>query len=931
MKAMARRLRRLIGALLVAVCVAAPLHAETPSVELKGLQETTAALYKAGNYPAALAVAERAVPLVIGQYGAESEEAAIHYYSLGLIGEAGGTLAAAAEYFARSAAIREKVYGPDDAKTADALQKLGNVYVKLGQLGAAEQPLRRALKIRQELTGVGTPFTASPISDLAALSLARGDWPTALEGYREAIRLIIGQDTSRTILRAINEEEIGRQRETFVGLSRAAWQLRGSNSTLLEEAFAAGQLAAITSAGAALAKMTARLSAGDSDLGLRIRHLQDVTERILRLYDVDQKQLAGWSTVQRADPTYSALLAEYRAAAITLGRERAPAFKRQRELVTELTQLQRCVGKPEAAGCEESEIRRTAVAKELEELGTKNAAGSGAITALYARMEAAEQALPGYREFTSTRAALRNDIDNSEREARTARAGILAAFPRYSALAEPKPLTIAQAQGLLFEDEALIAILCGSEKSFVWAITRERADWAELGAGSGALTQAVARLRRGLDPLAQQNVEDAAGSRAGFDMLAAHDLYRQVLGPVAATFAAKRHLIIVPTGPLTSLPFQVLLTEQVKEAGPAPSATALRTAPWLIARHALSVLPTVPSLIALRQFAKTSRATKPYLGVGDPLLDGQQDDPVWGAENKKQADLARTKRCSHDMTLQLMASARGPRSVRSIASLYHGDQVDIEQIRQQAPLPETADEVCAVARQLGVPDSEVLLGAEATETRIKVLSDKGHLADYAIVHFATHGALSGQVRGSAEPGLILTPPPKGTTDPKTLERDDGFLTASEIAALKLDADWVVLSACNTAGAQGEGAEALSGMARAFFYAGARTLLVSHWAVDSASTVKLITKALGVMSADASIGRAEAMRRSMLAMIHGDKAKEAYPAYWAPFVVVGEGSTPSAPLTTASGVPSPEVQQPPKPQIRSKKPTVTDWRTELWRR
>jgi tetratricopeptide (TPR) repeat protein len=340
MKAMACRLRRLIGALLVAMRVAAPLHADTPSAELKDLQETTAALYKAGNYPAALAVAERAVPLVIGQYGAESEAAAIHYYSLGLIGEAGGTLAAAAEYFARSAAIREKVYGADDAKTGDAMQKLGNVYVKLGRLDAAEEPLRRALKIRQELTGVGTPFTASPISDLAALSLARGDRPTALEGYREAIRLITGQDTSQTILQAINEEEIGRQRETFVGLSRVAWQLRASNSTLLEEAFAAGQLAAITSAGAALAKMTARLGAGDSDLGRRIRHLQDLTERILRLYSEDQKLLAGWSTMQRADPTYSALLAEYRADAIGLGRERAPTFKRQRELVTELTQLQ---------------------------------------------------------------------------------------------------------------------------------------------------------------------------------------------------------------------------------------------------------------------------------------------------------------------------------------------------------------------------------------------------------------------------------------------------------------------------------------------------------------------------------------------------------------------------------------------------------------
>ena len=85
--------------------------------------------------------------------------------------------------------------------------------------------------------------------------------------------------------------------------------------------------------------------------------------------------------------------------------------------------------------------------------------------------------------------------------------------------------------------------------------------------------------------------------------------------------------------------------------------------------------------------------------------------------------------------------------------------------------------------------------------------------DYAILHFATHGALSGQVEGSAEPGLVLTPPPKDTSDLQALWRGDGLLTASEIANLRLDADWVILSACNTAGPQGEGAEALSGLAR----------------------------------------------------------------------------------------------------------------------
>src|SRR5262249_14920909 len=114
----------------------------------------------------------------------------------------------------------------------------------------------------------------------------------------------------------------------------------------------------------------------------------------------------------------------------------------------------------------------------------------------------------------------------------------------------------------------------------------------------------------------------------------------------------------------------------------------------------------------------------------------------------------------------------------------------------------------------------------------------------------------------AEPALILTPPPRAT------DEDDGLLTASEIAQLKLDADWVVLSACNTAAGESSkpGTEALSGLARAFFYAGVRALLVSHWAVNSEATVKLITKTFDELTVDPKTGRAEALRRSMQALI-----------------------------------------------------------------
>jgi CHAT domain-containing protein len=159
------------------------------------------------------------------------------------------------------------------------------------------------------------------------------------------------------------------------------------------------------------------------------------------------------------------------------------------------------------------------------------------------------------------------------------------------------------------------------------------------------------------------------------------------------------------------------------------------------------------------------------------------------------------------------------------------------------------------------------------------------------MHFATHGLLSGEseaiLKAKAEPALLLIPPKDGTSAAE-LEEDDGLLTASEVAQLELDADWVLLSACNTAAGEKGDAEALSGLARAFFYAKARALLVSHWYVSSDAAVKLTTRAFAELKTNPKIGRAEALRRSMVELITKGQPRESHPAMWAPFVLVGEG-------------------------------------------
>jgi CHAT domain-containing protein len=334
-----------------------------------------------------------------------------------------------------------------------------------------------------------------------------------------------------------------------------------------------------------------------------------------------------------------------------------------------------------------------------------------------------------------------------------------------------------------------------------------------------------------------------------------------------------KHLLIVASGALTQLPFQVLITRKPRST-PTDSNTSRRAA-WLIRSHALTVLPSASSLRALRQLAKDSRASRTLIGFGNPLLDGPD------ARYTKWASAARSKQSCPKAPEQRVAARTGDKRGVPPLSLRDG-LADVAQIRSQVPLPETADELCAVAHDLGVGGEDIRLGDRATEAEIKRLSEAGELAQYRVIHFATHGALAGQISGNSEPGLLLTPPKVAT------ERDDGYLSASEIAALKLDADWVILSACNTAAGGAEGAEALSGLARAFFYAGARALLVSHWSVYSDATVRLITGAVKRLAMDKSVGRAEAMRQSMLAMVDKGRPDEALPSYWAPFVVVGEG-------------------------------------------
>jgi CHAT domain-containing protein/tetratricopeptide (TPR) repeat protein len=729
--------------------------------------------------------------------------------NLGFFYRLQGRYRKAEPHFRRALAGFEKVLGPEHPNTLASVNNLAFLYQAQGRYGKAKTLYRRALAGNEKALGREHPHSLRSVNNFASLFFEQGDWRTAVQFWRQSTAAI----ADRVQRGALDAELVGKKKSVteqfdgqFRGLVKAVYRLAPEGrAEEAAETFQTAQWVLSSEAAQALTQMASRGAGGDSTLSALVRERQDLVDEWQRL---EKLQTAA------------------------LGQE---------------------------------QVRRNAPA----EAGNRD------------RMAAIDARIAGID------AALRDK------------------FPDYAKLASPAPLPVEEAQTLLGADEALVLFLDtpeakpAPEETFIWVVTKTDMRWVRSDLGTAALTREVQALRCGLDATLWRDPADwldkteeqkrrkaeqaerlkrcvalisrgyaAADAEARkplpFDHARAHRLYKRLFGAVEEMIKGK-HLLLVPSGPLTQLPFQALVTAP-------PASGDHRSAAWLARGHAVTVLPAVSSLKALRATGRPSAATEPMIGFGNPLLDGT------GLNDANYAKLAREKQSCPKAEPEQVAALAGPRG--GIGPVQtRGGLANVSLLRAQAPLPETADELCAVARDIGGDADAIHLGARATERGIKAMGARGELARYRVVHFATHGLMAGQLSMDSQPGLILTPPAQAT------EEDDGYLTASEIASLKLDADWVILSACNTAAGESKSAEALSGLARAFFYAQARALLVSHWEVDTDATVKLITSAIREIGSGKTAGRAEALRRAMLALID----KGAHPAYWAPFIVVGEGS------------------------------------------
>jgi CHAT domain-containing protein len=571
------------------------------------------------------------------------------------------------------------------------------------------------------------------------------------------------------------------------------------------------------------------------------------------------ESLAGWAQVHRrfAIEGMIDLLA-------TLPPGAAPG----RDLVSETFELADVARSLSVQGAVDALAQRAAVRdpalaeliRREQDALQESAALQGALANLVA-VPASQRDAAATREITARVAALRDEMGALGQRIRSA-------FPDFDALRRPGDASIARARQALAPEEALLSFHVGRDAVQVWALRRDGpVRHARVAMGEAELARSVATLRRALDPNAS-TIEQIPE----FDVVLARRLHAVLVEPVADAIGDASTLVVVPHGPLAQLPLGVLVTGERGAgdvAGGEVRFAAYARVPWLARRHAIVQVPAVSSMIALRAMPPAASGRLPFAGFGDAWFSPEHaaDARLTTVPEGLQARGVRLARRSAPTSAELASAG--------IASL--------------ARLPDTAEEIRAVARALGADPSSVFIGAAATERQVRRMD----LSNRRVVMFATHGLVPGDLDGLHQPALALTP-----REVAGQEAGDGLLTMGDILTMRLDADWVVLSACNTAAGDGGGAEAMSGLGRAFFYAGARALLVTFWPVETASARSLTTDVFARQAADRSLSRARALQQAMLALVDGPGAVDpgsgaslfsyAHPLFWAPFALVGDG-------------------------------------------
>ncbi|MCA0873138.1 CHAT domain-containing protein [Seohaeicola saemankumensis] len=798
--------------------------------------------------------------------------------SLGLLAEtmaAQGRRQEALALYRRAHALAVEIHGPDHLVVAKMASTLAGLLTKLGHYDEAQTLLLQSLETRTKMLSPDHPELMGVYNNLALLHSAKGDAATALDYQLRSVGIAetqLGAAHPQTLISqanaAVYERQGGQLKAAHSRLSGVLELSRaslgdGHSSTLLRMRNLAFLSADLQLWDEVMAMTRAILSRPELDITARpsVEDTKEAAAAELSLTG-DLFALAAFSAHLRSDGGMdSAVLMDEAFQAVQRGREIGSASALSRSIA-------RRVAARSGAG---------AIMAELEAAQRRQTHIDVALIDLMARSDLDED------RSLARRQALFEERGELIARFSAARQRLQAEHPDVLHLMNPAPVAIADIRGagtngLLGEDEALIVVTPGTEGlvGIVWAITNEGADWALTFQTRTELERKIGTFHNGLSGRgpsrgAMALTEDFS---RGFNADLARELYNSLFGAprIAARIADKQEWIVVPYDGLLSLPFAALVNGMPVTGAPSgalPSADS-----WLGVQKSISLLPNVAALRSLRAAGRDRAEAEAgpdrarFFGIGDPAFEGAPD---------------------------------GSRALPDASDVFDGGVGRLDSVKRLPRLPGTREEILAMRAAFGSPEDSILMGTDANETRLASLSDSGALRQASVVLFATHGLLAGAFNGLAEPALALSPPQDqarvigasaAQTTPADLTQadlriDDGLLTASEAAMLDLDADWVILSACDTAAGDSADAAGLSGLARGFFHAGAKSLLVSHWPVDDRAATEITTTAVRTRIEGRGISSAEAMRRAMERLARAPKgAPEAHPSYWAPFVVVG---------------------------------------------
>jgi len=774
--------------------------------------------------------------------------------------------------FRRVLAIQEMTLGYDHPDLAITLNYLGLLYLKQGIYGNVESLLKRSLDIKEKALGQNHASVASGLSDLAWLYQHQdrhAEAETLLEHALKIQEKSVGPSHPHVALTVITLAGIYKDQQRYA----EAEPMYQRALKIFEEAFGDSHphTAKALNGLAWLYRDQEQYSKAEPLL-MRALRIQETT--LGPMHPNLAYTLSGLATLQYNVGRYAKALTWARRGTDILQNRftgskigTAKGLQNERRKARKLFYVHIALAGQKVKGSSRQQLEQEAF--EVAQLAHTSEAGV-AISRVAARFGAGDHKLarvvreqqdnitrwrtvdtalieemgkPANERDSTIEANLREELEQAEKKLKKVDNQLVREFPGYAELSNPRPLSSSNTQNLLSKSEALLFYLTSEDNIFIWVLRHDAMHMITLEIKIQDLEELVMDLRFALEPFNSDILD--------FDTKQSYVLYDKIFSPIKPYIDGVKNLIVVPDGPLQSIPFSVLATK--------PSTKIInafndyKNVPWLGLKYAFTTLPSVSSLRAFRVFSKRNQKTKPhpFIGFGDPTLEGTQ------------------------------SGDREP----SLTSLFNrGAVADVNEVKKLSSLPETADELRLIANSLGADETALFLGKNATEKTVK----NTDLSGSKVIAFATHGLISGEIKGLAEPGLILTPPEIGTSV------DDGILTASEVAQLTLFPGLVILSACNTASSDGTpGAGGLSGLAKAFFYAGSRTLLVSHWSVPSEAAKHLTTRMFIFLRENPAMGPAEALRQSMAAMVKDeDNPLFSHPLFWAPFTIVGEGAAES---------------------------------------